>query len=675
MQLDHTVNQIKGVGEKSSTLFRKLGIENIRDLLLYFPNSYKRYEAPVFIEELEVGRRMAVKAQITSKPDFRRVRSLTLTTCFAKDVTGALKLVWFNMPYLRNTLHTGQTYVFVGDISMKGNTLTMEHPEFYKEEDYKALEKVLQPIYGLTKGLTSKSIGKAVRAVLPLVDDIPEPLPDEIIEKYDLMYYSDAIKLMHFPEDEELFMKARKRVIFDEFFFYLARMEKLKEGQLQVTNHYVINENDIKDSFISSLPYKLTAAQKRTVDEICEDMAGDLVMNRLVQGDVGSGKTIVAAISFLVCVKSGFQCAYMVPTEVLAGQHFEKLKKLLEPYGVRVSLLCGSTPAKEKRMIYEGLKAHDIDLVIGTHAIIQDKVEFKELALVVTDEQHRFGVKQREKLSKKGDMPHVLVMSATPIPRTLAIILYGDLDISVIDELPANRLPIKNCAVGVNYRPAAYKFITKEVAAGHQAYVICAMVDENDTLEVENVIGYTETLKEKLPPSVRIEYLHGKMSSEEKQSIMNRYYNREIDVLVSTTVIEVGIDNPNSTVMMIENAERFGLAQLHQLRGRVGRGDAQSYCVFMCGKESREAMDRLQVLVDSNDGFFIANEDLRLRGPGDFFGYRQSGDPYFKLADVYNHADVLRNAKRAVDEVKKRGMLEEVIASDLRGGSYTDINL
>ncbi len=675
MQLDHSVNQIKGVGEKSSTLFHKLGIDTVRELLCYYPSSYKRYEAPVDIEELEIGRRMAIRAEVASRVEVRRIRSLTLVTMVVKDITGAVKLTWFNMPYLKNAFHMGQEYIFVGNVSMKGNTLTMEHPEYYTEEVYRGMESVLQPVYGLTKGLTSKTIGKAVKSCLPLIDELCEPLPDDIIEKYDLMYYTDALKIMHFPEDEDLLKKARSRVIFDEFFFYLARMEKLKEGRLEDNNHYVIEDKGDKDGFIASLPYELTGAQKKTIDEIASDMSSNVIMNRLVQGDVGSGKTIVAVVAFLMCVKSGYQCAYMVPTEVLASQHFEKIDGLLKPLGIRSALLTGSTPAKEKRHIYEGLKNHDIDLVIGTHAIIQDKVEFDELALVVTDEQHRFGVKQREKLSKKGDSPHVLVMSATPIPRTLAIILYGDLDISVMDEMPANRLPIKNCAVGVNYRPAAYKFIAKEVAAGHQAYVICAMVEESEALEVENVVGYSEMLKEKLPPSVRIEYLHGKMNSDEKQEIMKRYYEREIDVLVSTTVIEVGIDNPNSTVMMIENAERFGLAQLHQLRGRVGRGSAQSYCVFMCGKESREAMDRLKVLADSNDGFFIANEDLRLRGPGDFFGYRQSGDPYFKLADVYNHADVLRNAKRAVDDIKKRDMLDVIIESDVRGGRYTDINL
>ena len=381
------------------------------------------------------------------------------------------------------------------------------------------------------------------------------------------------------------------------------------------------------------------------------DMGGDNVMNRLVQGDVGSGKTVVAAASLFACAKEGFQGALMVPTEVLAKQHYDELSKLFLRFGIKVSYLVGSTPIKEKRRIYEEISEGSIDILIGTHALIEYKVEFKNLALVVTDEQHRFGVNQRNCLASKGDYPHVLVMSATPIPRTLAIIMYSDLDISVIKELPKGRKPIKNCVVGTNYRNTAYRFIAGQVAEKSQVYVICPMVDTSDTMDLTNVIEYTDTLKEALPPEVVVETLHGKMKADEKNEIMQRFLDRKIDVLVSTTVIEVGINNPNATVMMVENSERFGLAQLHQLRGRVGRGDKQSYCIFINGKEDdEEVTSRLKVLEDSNDGFFIAGEDLRMRGPGDFFGIRQSGDMQFNIADIYNHADMLRLAQEILDK-------------------------
>jgi ATP-dependent DNA helicase RecG len=407
------------------------------------------------------------------------------------------------------------------------------------------------------------------------------------------------------------------------------------------------------------------------VDDILADMGGSGVMNRLLQGDVGSGKTVVAEAAMYACVRQGFQAALMVPTEVLARQHYEEMEKLYEPYGIRTALLVGSTPMKEKRAIYEGLKKGDIDIVIGTHAIIEDKVEYLDLGLVVTDEQHRFGVNQRKKLSAKGECPHTLVMSATPIPRTLAIVMYADLDISVMSELPKGRKPIKNCVVGTNYRPTAYRFIQNEVANGSQAYVICPMVDVSETMDLTNVTEYTDTLKQALGDSARVSMLHGQMKADEKNQIMQDFADGSIDVLVSTTVIEVGINNPNATVMMVENAERFGLAQLHQLRGRVGRGKKQSYCIFINGKESKESMERLKVLEESNDGFHIANEDLRLRGPGDFFGIRQSGEAIFKIADIYNHNDSLKKAQEVWQKYGSR-LLDNVdtLNGVFRAGDY-----
>lgn len=655
MRLEDSVNKIKGVGEKSSTLFHKIGVDTVEDLIHLYPRYYLTYEEPVDIDEAQTGSRVAIRASIASYVEVRRVRSLTLVTCVVKDVSGAVKLTWFNMPYLKNTFHIGQTFVFVGNLINRGSRLVMEHPEFYPVEKYETIMRTRQPVYPLTEGLSNKLVCKAIKQVMPLMAAVEDPLPETVLDTWDLPAFSEAVRQMHFPESEQALKAAGNRMVFDEFFFYLAAMEVLREKQNIVENAYPIPYTEEIETFVSGLPYALTGAQIRTLEEIRADLVSGHVMHRLVQGDVGSGKTIVAVITFLMTVRAGYQCAYMVPTEVLAYQHFESVSKLLEPYGVRIGLLVGSLSVKDKRHIYEKLKNHELDLIIGTHALIQEKVEYDKLALVVTDEQHRFGVKQRQALSEKGLSPHVMVMSATPIPRTLALILYGDLDISIMDEVPANRLPIKNCVVGTKYRPTAYKFIEKEVAAGHQVYVICPMVEESDSLEAENVVAYTDTLTAAVSGDIHIAYLHGKMTAQEKKEIMQSYYDREIDVLVSTTVIEVGIDNPNATVMMIENAERFGLAQLHQLRGRVGRGEAQSYCIFICGKDTKEAMERLEVMESSNDGFFIANEDLRLRGPGDFFGYRQSGESYFELADIYNHADILKNARDAVYTLKSNG--------------------
>ena len=434
-------------------------------------------------------------------------------------------------------------------------------------------------------------------------------------------------------------------------------MNQLKKQKVIKKSMYPMLKTKKCQELIDSLPYELTRAQKKVWEGIQKDLTSDIQMNRLVQGDVGSGKTIIAALALLMTALNGYQGCIMVPTEVLAKQHFESLSEVLCPFGVEVGLLVGSMTAKEKRFMYEQIRTQEVQIVVGTHALIQEKVEYKNLALAITDEQHRFGVKQREHLSNKGREPHILVMSATPIPRTLALIVYGDLDVSVIDELPANRLPIKNCVVNTDYRRKAYEFISRELAKGHQAYVICPMVEESENMEAENVIDYTQKLEQELPPAYVVEYLHGKMRPKEKNEIMERFARNEIQVLVSTTVIEVGVNVPNSTVMMIENAERFGLAQLHQLRGRVGRGGDQSYCIFINGSRSKESQRRLEVLNKSNDGFYIANEDLKLRGPGDLFGIRQSGMLEFKLGDIYKDAEVLMEANEAAkrftdDEVK-----------------------
>lgn len=667
MNITDRIDSLKGVGPKTAVLFEKLKVHTIDDLLRLYPRTYLSYDEPVDIEEAEIGARVTIKATIQSYVDVKKIRSLMIVTCMVKDGTGAVKLTWFNSPFLKQVFHIGQTYYFVGTISIRNHQRVMEHPEYYTEAQYSEKLSSLQPVYPLTDGLSNKVVTKAIHAALPLVTQLEDKVPENVCEKFGLMPLEYAIQGSHFPENFDEVMACRERLVFDEFFWFILHMRMLRERTVKAENHFIIKNWNEAEEFIDGLPFDLTDGQKAAVAEIRKDMTGNTVMNRLIQGDVGSGKTAVAEIALLATIKNGYQAAFMAPTEVLAAQHFEGVKKDLEPFGVRVELLVGSTKLSEKRKIYDALAKGEIDVLIGTHTLIQEKVAYHNLALVITDEQHRFGVRQRALLSEKGNEPHVLVMSATPIPRTLAIIMYGDLDISVMKDMPANRLPIKNCVVGPKYRPTAYKFMQEQIDAGHQIYIICPMVEASENVDAENVVEYQESLLEVFPKEVHISYLHGKMSPEEKNRIMTDFSEKKIDILVSTTVIEVGINNPNATVMMIENAEKFGLAQLHQLRGRVGRGDAQSYCIMLCGTERKDALERLNILNTSNDGFYIANEDLKLRGPGDFFGVRQSGDMLFQMGDIYNNADVLKMANEAVDYLERTGYpLEELaVISDL----------
>ena len=643
MKLDDDIKIVKGIGDKTAGLYSKLGIYTVNDLITYYPRAYKTYSEPVPVKTTVEGDRVAVFCKVVTYVESHNGKRYNITSLSGADDSGSIRMVWFNMPFLKNKFHKGEEYIFYGVVKYTGNMRVMEMPEYFTEFQYQKTLKTMQPIYPLKAGITNNSITRSVKAVSSLVETYPDYLPDEVIQKNGLMSRGQSLLQMHFPENEEKLKSAIKRVALDEFLGFLIGIRRLKEEIVKEENAHKINEEARckKDGFIAGLPFELTNGQKEAIHDIETDMSSDHMMNRLIQGDVGSGKTVVAVAALLMNSISGYQGALMVPTEVLAVQHYEDICKMLKPYKLTIRLLTGSTSAKEKREIYNELKSGICDIVIGTHAIIQESVDFNSLGLVITDEQHRFGVKQREKLTEKGYKPHVMVMSATPIPRTLAIIIYADMDISVISELPAERKKTKNCVVGTSYRPAAYNFIRKEVQAGHQAYVICPMIEENETTEAEDVINYSESLKQNLGGSVRVDYLHGKMKEDQKKDILHRFINKEIDVLVSTTVIEVEINNPNATVMMIENAERFGLAQLHQLRGRVGRGDAQSYAIFINVKQSKESMERLKVLEDSNDGFHIASEDLRLRGPGDFFGVRQSGDMNFKVADIYNHSDML----------------------------------
>jgi ATP-dependent DNA helicase RecG len=647
MQLTDSLGKIKGIGEKTEQKFHKLSLFSVNDLIEHYPRGYEVYEMPKPILSAVEGTTIAIEAGIATIAEVKKIRNLQILTCMVRDPSGMIKLTWFNQPFLKNTLRMGARFIFRGKVTRKNGSLVIEQPKIYKQEEYRILLNVMQPIYSLTEGLTNHTVSKAVDVVLSQIDDFKEFLPKSILKEQDLISRKAAIREIHFPKARETMLDARKRLVFDEFFLYTVILQRIRENKGSILNGFLIKEQQEVSELIASLPYELTNAQKKVWEEVKKDLLSNNSMNRLIQGDVGSGKTILAVLALLLVAKNGYQGCFMVPTEVLAKQHLEALQSSLSGFGIKIELLVGSMTAAMKRKAYQRIENHEVDIIVGTHALIQEKVTYDKLALVITDEQHRFGVKQRESLLNKGDNPHVLVMSATPIPRTLAIILYGDLDISVVDELPANRLPIKNCVVDSNYRETAYRFIGKQISEGRQAYVICPMVEESETMEAENVVEYTEKLKEALPSINGIEYLHGKMKPKEKDDIMGRFASGEIKVLVSTTVVEVGVNVPNSTVMMIENAERFGLAQLHQLRGRVGRGAHQSYCILVSGSSSKETMERLEILNKSNDGFFIASEDLKLRGPGDLFGIRQSGDLEFKIADIYQDASVLKAANEA----------------------------
>ena len=651
--MGESLRTLKGVGEKTEKLFQKIGISDTESLLRYYPRNYDEYEMPADIADLKEGTVKAVSAAVCSGVYVNPVRGKQVVSITACDSTGRISITWFNASYLKNTLKKGSVFVFRGRVIRRQGKLQMEHPEIFTPAAYEEILHSLQPVYGLTAGLSNKTIVKLLHQLLKQQSLKSEYLPEEIREKYQLSDINYALRTIHFPKNMDELLVSRKRLVFDEFLFFILSVQLLKEKTEEAVNLFPIKKTWTTEQVIENLPYRLTSAQLNTWHEIERDLSGQSLMSRLVQGDVGSGKTILAFLAMILTFENGYQSALMVPTEVLARQHFEAFQTLVREQGldIPVVLLTGSNTAKEKRLIYENIREGKTSVIIGTHALIQEAVQYRDLALVITDEQHRFGVKQREALATRGNPPNILVMSATPIPRTLAIILYGDLDISVIDELPARRLPIKNCVVDTSYRPKAYRFIERQIREGRQAYVICPMVEESEGMEAENVLDYTKKLKDALPEDISVEFLHGKMKPKEKNRIMEEFAAGSIQVLVSTTVVEVGVNVPNATVMMIENAERFGLAQLHQLRGRVGRGEYQSYCIFIQGSQESTTSKRLEILGKSNDGFYIAAEDLKLRGPGDLFGIRQSGLMEFRIGDIYNDANILKNASEAAAQI------------------------
>ncbi len=658
MQLTDSVKALKGVGDKTAKLFQKLNIFTLRDLIHHFPREYDRFEPVSEIASVMPDRQVVIAGAVAAAKPSRTKTGKTILTLTVRDGTGQFTVLYFNQPYLLQKFKPGTFFYFRGVVRQRGKQLLLEQPTACTREEYQTLIDSLWPVYALTKGLTNRMVTGCIRQALEEISFPDEYMPASILREENLCGLKEALQSIHFPRNQEEATNGRRRLVFDELFCFLYMVKKQKGYAEQLPNRYPMPSGKITGQLMQNLPYELTKPQIRTLQEIFLDLESPYVMNRMIQGDVGSGKTVIALLALCKCVENGYQGALMAPTEVLAEQHMAYFSHMTSEHNLPFHpvLLIGSMTAVQKKEAYRRIKEGEANLVIGTHAVIQDKVVFQNLALVITDEQHRFGVRQRESLGQKGEYPHVLVMSATPIPRSLAIILYGDMNLSVIDELPGNRLPRKNCVVTASKRPASWRFLEKEVRKGHQAYVICPMVDsdEREDCRLENVVDYSAMLKEALPSDIRIDYLHGKMRPVQKKQIMDAFHNHQIDILVSTTVIEVGIDVPNATVMMVENAERFGLAALHQLRGRVGRGPDQSYCIFVASNDDEKTLTRLNILNQSNDGFYIAGEDLKLRGPGDLFGIRQSGDLGFELADIYQDAGILKRCSELVEDLMVR---------------------
>lgn len=648
------VTELRGVGPKTAASLKQMGIETMADLLRHYPLHFVNYPEITEIGALtdeDIGNPVAVYAEAVRALVRRAGTRVQLCTGSFSDGSGELISTWYHMPYLRNTLRPGCRMVLFGKINAVGKRFELQQPRIFTAEQYENLLNRPVPQYALPKGIGEKTFASLMEQALSITPPLPDWLPESLRERYTLLPEDRAVREIHRPQDMENFAAARKRIVFDGFFRFLYDVRRMKESVRNETSDFVFDAKAAMAEFSAGLPFTLTDAQKKVCQDISSDFASGSVMNRLIQGDVGSGKTAVAAAALYAAWRAGFQGAMMAPTEVLARQHYRSFSELFgkAENGPRIGILTGSSRAKERRELLAKLSQGELDILIGTHALLEERVVFSSLALVVTDEQHRFGVQQRETLAGKGRQPHILVMSATPIPRTLAVILYGDLDISVIDARPAGRTPIKNALIEKKDRPKALLHIKREIEAGHQAYIVCPQVEPNPMTALENVVEYSTALRASFHGEITVAALHGRMKEAEKQSIMERFLAGEISVLVATTVIEVGVDVPNATVMMIENAERFGLATLHQLRGRVGRGKDQSYCIFVQGKKSREGTERLGLLQRSNDGFEIAAADLKQRGPGELFGAVQSGELTFGLGDIYNDYSVLQLAKEAVD--------------------------
>ena len=657
--LNDSIRYVKGVGPAKEKLFNNLGIYTVRDLIYYFPRDYEDRSKKKKIFELQDGEKISFDAEIRENVTTARIRkNMTLIKANVVDETGMVSITWFNAPYIKNSLKSGEKYTFFGQIKRTANRIEVTNPIFEKIEEDKNIGKVLA-IYPLTSGLSQNAIRSVMRTIFEDTQNkFDEFLPESIRLNNDLADINNALYYIHFPDSKEAYIKARERLVFDELLL-------LQLGLMQIKYNNIDNKDGIKffisdnvNEFTEKLPFELTGAQKRVLSDIFKDMESTKPMNRLLQGDVGSGKTIVAAISIFNAVKNGYQAVMMAPTGILAEQHYSGLKELFNQYGIKVELLSGATTAKNKKVIKEKIANGEIDVVIGTHALLEDDVVFKKLGFIVTDEQHRFGVKQRSKLVLKGENPDTLVMTATPIPRTLALILYGDLDISVIDELPPNRKVIDTFLINESLEERLNGFIEKEIQKGRQAYVVCPLIEENEEEEEEQenkpkLKSVFEVAKkyESLFSKYNVGILHGKMKQSEKDLVMNDFKEKKINILISTTVIEVGVNVPNATLMIIENAERFGLAALHQLRGRVGRGSEKSYCILKCYASGRNILARMDIMTKTNDGFKIAEKDLELRGPGEFLGVKQHGIPEFKIANIFADGKTLAKTSEVAKDI------------------------
>ncbi|MDF2877597.1 MAG: recG [Clostridia bacterium] len=655
MGLNESILTIKGVGAQVASKLNKLGIYTLKDMIEHYPRDYEDRRKITPIEAITMEEHHNILASVATPPQVTKKAGKIIVTFRVKDSTGSIYVTFYGQAYMKNNFQMGEKYLLYGKVRRKYAKIEMESPEYQKVTDTENLEKVakITPIYPATSKLSQKVIRSLIEKSLALcVPFLEDCLPEAIKKQYDLVEKTEAVTSIHFPKNGTAFFEARKRLVFEELFMLQLSLYRLKADFAQKYEGISYHLPEDFKSFLEKLPFSLTAAQKRVVQEIVEDMKSNLAMNRLIQGDVGSGKTVIAAIALFMAVKNGYQTALMAPTEVLAVQHYGFLQSLMAPFNIEIALLTGSTTKKQRQEILEGIKQQKIHMVIGTHALIEEQVEIPKLGLVITDEQHRFGVRQRLKLTEKGMRPDVMVMTATPIPRTLALILYGDMDISIIDELPPGRVPIQTNGVESSYHTRIYRFIEKQLLEGRQCYIICPMVEESENGgELQNVLEYTAELKADVFSSFTVEYLHGKMKPKEKNEVMRRFSSGEIQILVSTTVVEVGVNVPNATVMLIENAERFGLAQLHQLRGRVGRGVHKSYCILVSDSKNKVTQKRLKIMEESTDGFVIAETDLKLRGPGEFFGTRQHGLPEMKIANLYTDAKVLKEVQYCVKNI------------------------
>ena len=650
--LNDNIQYMKGVGEKRARAFEKLGVRTYRDLLSCFPRAYEDRRVFYSIAEAPTDTPVCVRAMVASEPNAVRARrGLTFLKLRAVDETGVLDITYFNQNWLKDRLEPGISYIFYGRVGENGRRRTMTNPAFEREDDQGVVTGRILPIYRLTAGINQKLIMQCVRNALDQCEELPDYLPESVRAKHQLARARFAYENIHFPRDDVSLDQARERLVFEELYVLAGALELLRSRRKESGG--IVYPVLSTDDFWKALPFPPTGAQRRAVEEALCDMRSGRPMNRLLQGDVGSGKTLAAAALLWHTAQAGHQAAFMAPTEILAEQHYQSLSDMLEPFGLRIVKLTGSMTAAQKRRAVEKLSLGEADIAVGTHALISSGVEFRDLALVVTDEQHRFGVEQRSALSGKGIHPHVLVMSATPIPRTLALIIYGDLDISILDELPPGRTPVETFAVGEDMRERIWNFIRRLVSEGRQVFIVCPMVEENDDLpeNIKSAQEYAAELQKDVFPELRVSCVHGRMKAREKDAVMTAFAAGASDILVSTTVIEVGVDIPNAALMIVENADRFGLSQLHQLRGRVGRGKHKSYCVLFSDSQTDSVRSRLKIMTQTNDGFLISQEDLRLRGPGDFFGSRQHGLPEMHVADLSGDMRVLKQAQQEAQDV------------------------